>query len=139
MKGRILLVEDDEHIRDIYSLFIKGLGYSVTEAGSVKTALMHLDALDLVGVVLDLRLPNGHGRRVVEDLKSKRDDVPIVILSAFPNEIKCEFPVVAALKKAEPGAAAALRDALNKAMALSFPIFSLHDSVRRLSEITGVR
>lgn len=99
MKGTVLLVEDDAKIRHIYSFLLAQDGYKVIEAWSVATALMHLDARELVAVVLDLWLPNGHGKEIVEALVAKRNDVPVVIMSASPEEYKWDWPVVETLQK----------------------------------------
>lgn len=99
MKGTVLLVEDDEKIRHIYAYILAQAGYKVIEAWSVATALMHIDAREIGVVVLDLWLPNGHGREIVEALVAKRNDIPVVILSAMPNEYEWDWPVVATLQK----------------------------------------
>lgn len=99
MKGTVLLVEDDEKVRHIYAYFLAQAEYKVIQAWSVATALMHLDARELTTIVLDLWLPNGHGREIVEALAAKRNDVPVVIISATPDEYKWDWPVVGALKK----------------------------------------
>lgn len=97
--SRVLVVEDDDKQRAIICLILTNAGYKVTEAVSVKTALMHLDLIDLSAVVLDVRLPNGHGRKVVEALIAKRDDVPVVVLTAFPEDAPTGFPVTSVLDK----------------------------------------
>ncbi len=96
---RILVVEDDDRQRQMIGLILANAGYGIVEAQSVKTALMHLDIIDLSVVVLDLRLPNGHGRKVVEQLIAKRNDVPVVILSAYPEDAPTGFPVTSVVSK----------------------------------------
>jgi len=99
MAHRVLVVEDDDKQRHIICLILANAGYGTVEAVSVKTALMHLDIIDLSAIVLDLRLPNGHGRKVVEALIEKRDDVPVVVLSGFPEDAPTGFPVTAVVDK----------------------------------------
>lgn len=136
MNGRVLLVEDDQRVRMALSMILTNAGYTTIGAGSVATALMHLDVLDLSCVVLDLMLPNGHGRRVVEELKAKRDDVPVVILSAFHGEDVWDFPVVAVLEK--PTKRDVLLAAVSKASNHATAIRALRESTRRLRNLTGV-
>lgn len=139
MKGPILLVEEDENVRKKIALVLGGRGYSVIQAQSVKTALMHLDVVDLAGVVLDVRLPNGHGREVVKALIDKRDDVPVVILSAFHGEDEWDFPVIAILKKPAANEVEQflffLVEAVNKAACQSEAIRSIRHSTRRLRNL----
>jgi DNA-binding NtrC family response regulator len=136
VKGTVLLVEDDERIRTALSVVVSNAGFTVIQCGSVKTALMHLDVLDLVCIILDLRLPNGHGRRVVDELKAKRDDVPVVILSAYHGEEEWDFPVVATLEK--PTKRDVLLGALIKAVKHSEAIREIKESTRRMRNFTGV-
>lgn len=136
MIGRVLLVEDDRRARMILAMILTNAGYTVIGAGSVATALMHLDVLDLSCVVLDLMLPNGHGRLVVEKLKEKRDDVPVVILSAFHGEDVWDFPVVAVLEK--PTKRDVLLSAVSKAATHANAIRAIRESTRRIKDLTKV-
>lgn len=144
MKGRVLLVEDDTHIRGALTIILTNAGYSVIQAGLVSTALMHLDVFDLVAVVLDLRLPNGLGFKIVDELKAKRDDVPVVILSGWIHD-KNEFeqhhgpmawPIVEVLTK--PTKRELLLQAVARAANHSEAIKSLRLSARAMSNFTGV-
>lgn len=142
MKGRVLLVEDDYRVRQALSMILMNANYDVTEAVSVRTALMHLDISDLVCVVLDLVLPNGHGRRVVEELKAKRDDVPVVILSAFHGEDVWTFPVIAVLEKPTKRDVllAAVRNGAETSRAIKLMRQSkirIEDTVKRTAAVKG--
>lgn len=99
MARRILVVEDDPSQRNMICMLLSNAGYGVVECDTVRLALMHLDIIDLSGIVLDLYLPNGHGKAVVDALIAKRDDVPVVILSGRPEEAPHDFPVIKVLDK----------------------------------------
>lgn len=135
-RPRILFVEDDKHVREIYTIFLLNAGYNVTQCGTVAAACMHLDLSDLYGVILDLNLPNGHGMRVVESLIAKRNDVPVVIFSAFHGEHKWDFPVVAALRK--PPTRDEFVGAAQLAVEKSMEIRNIRETTRRLMNVTGV-
>lgn len=80
-----LVVEDHAHIRAIVARHLEGLGYSVLEAGTLGDAVPLLsDALDLV--VLDLRLPDGRGGTLLKQLAETRNDVPVIVLTAYPAD-----------------------------------------------------
>jgi DNA-binding response OmpR family regulator len=136
-RPRILFVEDDKHVRDIYELLLVQNGFNVTPCGTVAAACMHLDISDLYGVVLDLRLPNGHGLRVVQELVAKRNDVPVVIFSAFHGEHEWTFPIVAALRK--PPTRDEFLGAVRLAVSKSTEIRTIRETTRRLREVTGVK
>lgn len=80
---RILLVEDEDRIA---SFVVKGLsaeGHTVDRVGSRREAgEMDLGA-DHDLVILDRLLPDGDGRTVLEDLRARHADVPVLVLSAL--------------------------------------------------------
>jgi DNA-binding response OmpR family regulator len=80
---RILLVEDEDRIA---SFIVKGLaaeGHAVECAGTVASGCrMALDR-DYDLVLLDLLLPDGNGREVLERLRSAKPDIPVIVVSAL--------------------------------------------------------
>jgi len=130
---RLLLVEDDANIRHALAYVLVGAGYQVIEEGTVAGALKRIGDPELATIVLELRLPNGHGRRVVEELVKTRDDVPVVILSAYPDEGLEQFPVTSVLKK--PTKRALLLEAVQKAGKSFEAIRSLRSSIRKIGDI----
>lgn len=129
---RVLVVEDDEKQRNFVVGVLVGAGYGYVDCGTVAEALMHLDIIDLSAVVLDLRLPNGHGRRVIEALVAKRNDVPVVVLSGYPQEAPEDSLVVEVISK--PFKAEQLREALKKADQMADSLKSMRETTRRLGD-----
>ncbi len=80
---RILLVEDEDRIA---SFIVKGLaaeGHGVERAGTVaEGSRMAVDS-DYDLVVLDLLLPDGNGRTVLERLRSASPETPVIVVSAL--------------------------------------------------------
>lgn len=82
-KTRILLVEDEPALRDIYSTKLRMDGYEVIEAADgiegFDAAIQNPPAL----VLLDIMLPIKDGFEVLKDLKSnaKTSAIPVIILS----------------------------------------------------------
>jgi DNA-binding NtrC family response regulator len=129
---RVLLVEDEDKVRQLFAKWIRSADVGVIEAVSVKTALMHLDVIDLSAIFLDLRLPNGHGREVIKELIMKRDDVPVVVLSAVPEDVPLLFPVVKIMKK--PANQGMILAGLEEAFKYSDAINSIKVSTRKSEE-----
>lgn len=77
----VLLVEDDERIRQALGLALADEGYSVVEAGSGEEALRRLADADVDVVLLDLMLPGMDGLEVCRRLRAE-GDLPIIIVSA---------------------------------------------------------
>jgi two-component system response regulator MtrA len=78
---RILIVEDDDHIRTALRLMFEGEGFSVDDAptGELGVALFSRMTSDVA--IVDVMLPGMTGFQTCEALRST-SDVPIVIVSA---------------------------------------------------------
>jgi CheY-like chemotaxis protein len=84
----ILIVEDDELLRDAFRLLLEDAGYQVLEAGTANEAIaLAQDRLPAL-MVLDLGLPDRPGLEVVRTLR--RDpaliDIPVVALTGRVGE-----------------------------------------------------
>ena len=80
----IMIVEDDEAIREGIRILLGGEGYTVLEAASGEDALRNMnDAVDLV--ILDIMLPGISGLKVCEELR-KTSNVPVLFLTAKSQE-----------------------------------------------------
>ncbi|MCX2949285.1 response regulator transcription factor [Lentzea sp. NEAU-D7] len=78
---RVLLVEDDERIRQALGLALSDEGFSVDEAGSGEEALHRLETESFDVVLVDLTLPGVDGLEVVRTLRA-RGDLPIIVVTA---------------------------------------------------------
>lgn len=88
MKGVILMIEDEEHIRIVFrdAMFDEGvmvIGIANGEDG-VEFYKDHHDEITLV--VLDLSLPGISGEETFQRLKVIDPKIRVVISSGFPNE-----------------------------------------------------
>jgi DNA-binding response OmpR family regulator len=79
---RILVAEDDEVIADFVSQGLREAGYAVDVASTGPEALKQ--ALDggYDAAVLDVMLPGLDGLSVIEQLRAKKQQTPVLILSA---------------------------------------------------------
>lgn len=81
---KILLVDDDESLRQMYTLILKKEGYHLTTADDGVEGLAKIREGGWHLVLLDLMMPNLDGIGVLKGLKeegAKEDNGPIVILS----------------------------------------------------------
>lgn len=81
MNERVLLIEDDEALRETLSLVLRASGMTVTEVGDGLRALDRFDADGADVVVLDVMLPGIDGFEVCSELR-RRSSVPIVMVTA---------------------------------------------------------
>jgi two-component system, OmpR family, response regulator len=83
---RILIVDDDLHIREVIRVALKKAGMTVAEARDGREALTRFagDKPDLI--ILDIGMPEFDGLDVCREIR-KSSDVPILFLSARDDEI----------------------------------------------------
>lgn len=90
--GRILLVEDNDDLRDIFAEVLRRDGYTVVEAGDGQVALQLLQQLDPAPglVLLDLMMPKVSGLDVLRHVaeSDRLSGIPIVIVSASAESLR---------------------------------------------------
>ena len=82
---RILLVEDERSIAEPFARMLGREGFVATVAATAASALEAFDREPPDLVLLDLNLPDGDGRDVARELRS-RSRVPIIMLTARGTE-----------------------------------------------------
>lgn len=83
IKGRILLVEDDESLRRIYAYHLTREGYAVEEAPEGHRALVLLEERPVDVVLTDVRMPGMDGRELMKVILERHSDLPVVVLTAY--------------------------------------------------------
>lgn len=84
MKGRILITDDEAHLRFSSRVALRRAGYQVEEANNGEEALALINSgksIDLM--VLDLNMPRITGEEVMIRLKGKGAGIPIVAISGL--------------------------------------------------------
>jgi two-component system alkaline phosphatase synthesis response regulator PhoP len=81
-KGAILLVEDEEPLRETLSLNLELEGYEVTAVGDGVEALDAVEKAHFDLIIMDIMMPELDGISATETLRVRNHDTPILILSA---------------------------------------------------------
>ena len=79
--ARILVVDDDPHVRAGLCDVLEHTGYTVLEAEDGKTALDRITADPVDLVLLDLQLPRVGGMEVLREVTAEHPSLPVVIVS----------------------------------------------------------
>ena len=82
MQKKILLIDDEIEILNVLKLFLTKKGFDVTEVERGQDGLDILEkdtSFDLI--ILDHRMPGMKGAEVVEQLKARDIDIPVIILT----------------------------------------------------------
>jgi len=82
---RILIVEDDDDVREALQELLEDHGYEVETARDGEDALRHIGTAAPALVISDVRMPGLDGFRLVETLRERAAtaDIPIILLSGL--------------------------------------------------------
>ena len=83
---RVLVVEDEDAIREVIALNLRMAGYDVEEAASAERALELLGASGFDVALLDVMLPGMNGFSLCETIRRDSQEIGIIILSAKTQE-----------------------------------------------------
>ncbi len=79
----LLLLDDDQALRTRLGRALESRGFSVVLAGSLAEANEALRQSVPAFAVLDMRLEDGNGLKVVETIRDRREDARIVMLTGY--------------------------------------------------------
>ena len=82
---RILFVEDSEDLASAISEHFRRSGHALDHAMTVEEAILLLESADANSfdlVLLDLMLPDGSGRSVLDWIRARGSNVPVIVLTA---------------------------------------------------------
>jgi DNA-binding NtrC family response regulator len=83
-RTKILVVDDEQLIRWSLSERLSSEGHEIVEAGTAQEALARFGP-DVDLVLLDYRLPDSDGLRVLKQMKAAEPDVPVLMLTAVSS------------------------------------------------------
>ncbi len=86
MKKKILLIEDEEIIREGVSEYLKEVGYSVTTAEDGQKGLDMFRQYSFDLVILDIMLPKINGFIVLNKIR-EGSNIPVIMLTAMSDEV----------------------------------------------------
>jgi two-component system cell cycle sensor histidine kinase/response regulator CckA len=85
----ILLVEDEDIVRNVVARKLKRKGYRVIEAShgreAVELAKNFAEPIDLI--LTDIVMPGMNGRKMVDEIGSLRSRVPVLYMSGYPKDL----------------------------------------------------
>lgn len=89
--ARILIAEDEKHIRLALSLLLRQLGHDVTAVQDGAEALLKLiqrekagDQFDLV--ITDVQMPHVDGLQLLDRIKEHKIAVPVIVITGYGNK-----------------------------------------------------
>ena len=114
---KILVVDDEKHIRMLYQEELEGDGYVVSTSDGTEAILDVLARETPHIVVLDIKLgPNRSGLDMLQEIRSKDKDIPVILSTAYDSfqhdlkSIAADYYVVKSVDLSE------LKDKVTRAM-----------------------
>lgn len=83
--NKVLIIDDEEQLRNLMKRLISLEGFDVAEAGTCKAGWKKLETLETDVVLCDVKLPDGNGVDFVKEAKAKFPLIEIILLTAYGN------------------------------------------------------
>ena len=80
-----MIVDDEESIRLLYKQELEDEGYDITLACNAYEALEIVDRESFDIMVLDIKMPGMDGIEAMQKIVGKKNNIPIIINSAYPH------------------------------------------------------
>jgi signal transduction histidine kinase/ActR/RegA family two-component response regulator len=84
---RILVVDDEECIRDLLSDILDSEGYEVTLAGSGSEALELFDTQSFKAVFTDVGMPGMSGWELARAIRERNDNIPLAVITGWGDAV----------------------------------------------------
>ena len=82
----VLLVDDDQAVREVTSASLQDLGFGVVEADGGLAALAHLEAIAAIDIMLvDFAMPGMNGAEVARRARKQRPKLPILFVTGYAD------------------------------------------------------
>jgi PAS domain S-box-containing protein len=87
-RGTVLVVEDEEGVREVVGRMLERLGFQVITAEDGIEALQRLDHHGgaMAAVLLDLSMPRMGGPEVLQQIRERRPEAPIILMSGYTEQ-----------------------------------------------------
>jgi DNA-binding NtrC family response regulator len=89
LMGRVLIVDDEEHVRKTVGLALKQGGYEILEAVDGDQAIATIQSspagFSVHAIICDIDLPKVNGHDVIAFIRAKLPSVPVIVLTGQPD------------------------------------------------------
>ena len=83
--GSILVIDDEEIMREILETLLTREGYEVRLAASAAEGLEHARSVPFDAAIVDMMMPGMDGISALDELKKIDDDMPVLMITAFAS------------------------------------------------------
>ena len=86
MKGCILIVDDDENIRNLLSIYLENEGFKTIKVDNAKNAIEIIEEKNIELVLLDIMMPQIDGIEACIKIRQNKK-MPIIMISAKSEDM----------------------------------------------------
>ncbi len=83
--NKVMIIDDEEKLRSLLARLIKLEGFTVSEAGNLRSALKLIDKEEPDVILCDVKLQDGNGIDFIKDIKAKNATIEVILLTAYGN------------------------------------------------------
>ena len=88
-RGRILIIDDEEEVRDILKMHLESAGYKVIEANDGEDGIKKMregaNLLQVGLIITDIRMPKINGVEAIDYLRTNSPSKPIMVITGYPD------------------------------------------------------
>ena len=82
-REQVLIIDDDEKIRDLLVEVLTREGYSCRAFGDAREALSSVDKMDLIAAFVDIHMPEMDGLEFLRLFRRSHTDLPVIVITGF--------------------------------------------------------
>lgn len=83
--GKIMVVDDEEHIREVLKDFLESLSYEVVEAEDGEDALAKFEPNTFDVIISDLLMPRVDGLELLKKIRAMDKNVVFLMITGYPS------------------------------------------------------
>ena len=83
MKGRVLIIDDDDALRRVIAQGLTSCGYETVAVASAEVALVHLDGEEFDAVLADLQLDGMDGIELCQRSHELQPNLPVIVITGY--------------------------------------------------------
>lgn len=92
MARKVLIIDDEEVVRNYVRRALAARGWEVTEAAGGPEGLRLAEASEFDAAVCDLKMPDLRGEEVIRRLRAARPAMKIVVITGSVSDLPGELP-----------------------------------------------
>lgn len=89
--AHVLIVDDDEQVREVLAEFVRLAGHEVAEAGNGKLALDYMSVNTVDVMILDIIMPEKDGLEVMMELLKRQSHCRVIAISGGAAGINQDY------------------------------------------------